>query len=395
MAAPRRRVSRRVASVREVRTTGLVTGTLTLPCRGIPAAMRRLAPLAALLVVPALAACATAPPPAAAPPPAPCPSVPFVAAPPPPAALRDVTDAKDRVVALMNASDAPGLFQLFDADMQKAVPLEKLAGFVKELVAAKGAWRSAAREPGEDSVSQGSWLVEAERGGWKLEIALDGDHRIAGLLVKQPPPPPPPPRAVAKSDVPLSLPFHGEWAVVWGGDTREHNHHIQVSVPDQRRAADLLMLGADGKTHKGDGTSNGDYLVYGQEVLAVADGTVETVVDGVPENVPGKENGYVIPGNYVVLRHEPALFSAYMHLQPGKTRVKPGARVKRGAVLGLVGNSGHSSEPHLHFQMQDGPDGNTSFGVEPVFEHVVVTRAGKTETVSGYTFFKNDRIRTP
>jgi murein DD-endopeptidase MepM/ murein hydrolase activator NlpD len=85
-----------------------------------------------------------------------------------------------------------------------------------------------------------------------------------------------------------------------------------------------------------------------------------------------------------------------MHLQPGKIRVKPGAAVKRGTVLGLVGNSGHSTEPHLHFQLQDGPDGNTSLGVEPAFDKVVVTRGGgKTETVSGYTFLKGDRIHSP
>jgi hypothetical protein len=323
----------------------------------------------------------------------PCPSVPAASATPPPAPIHDVSDAKDRVVALMNASDASGLFQLFDAEMQKAVPLEKVSGLMKALVAEDGSWRSATREPGEDSVSQGSWLVQAERGALKLELTLDGEHKIAGLAVKPPGPPPPPPHPVAKSDIPLSLPFRGEWAVVWGGDKAELNHHVHV--PDQRRAADLVMKGADGKTHKGDGTSNADYLVYGQEVLAVADGTVETVVDGTPENVPGKKNEYVIPGNYVVVRHEPALFSAYMHLQPGKIRVKPGAHVKRGAVLGLVGNSGHSTEPHLHFQLQDGPDGNGSWGIEPVFERVVVTREGKTETVSGYTFLKDDRIRTP
>jgi hypothetical protein len=354
--------------------------------------MRRLAPVLALLAV---SACASAPPPPAVPPPpaAPCPSVPAVAPPSAQAPLRDVADAKDRVVALMNASDAPGLFQLFDAKMQQLVPTEKLAGFMSNLIAEKGVWRSATREPGEDSVSEGSWQVEAERGAWKLEVALDGEHRIAGLLVKPPPPPPPVARPLAKSDIPLSLPFRGEWTVFWGGGKREVNHH--VNVPDQRRAADLLMVGSDGKSHKGDGTSNADYLAYGQEVLAVADGTVETVVDGTPENVPGKENAYVIPGNYVVLRHEPTLFSAYMHLQPGKIRVKPGAHVKRGAVLGLVGNSGHSTEPHLHFQLQDGPDGNGSWGVEPVFERVVVTREGKTETVTGYTFLRNDRIHSP
>jgi hypothetical protein len=52
-------------------------------------------------------------------------------------------------------------------------------------------------------------------------------------------------------------------------------------------------------------------------------------------------------------------------------------------------------EPHLHFQLQDGPDDNTSWGVEAVFPRVVVTRAGKTETTVSYTFIKGDRVRAP
>jgi hypothetical protein len=307
--------------------------------------------------------------------------------------LRDVTEAKDRVVSLVNASDAQGLFQLFDAHMQQLVPVEKIAGILREVVTSGGAWTSATREAGQDSASQGEWHVQAEHGAWRLEIALDGDHHIAGLLIKPPPPPPPALRPIARNDIPIALPLRGECLVFWGGDRKALNHHVEVQ--DQRRAADLLMQGPDGSSHRGDGKSNADYLVYGQDVLSVADGTVETVVDGVPENVPGQENHYVIPGNYVVVRHAPNLFSAYMHLQPGKIRVKAGAHVKRGGVLGLVGNSGNSSEPHLHFQLQDGPDGNTSFGVEPVFERVVVTRDGKTETVKDYTFLKNDRIHSP
>jgi murein DD-endopeptidase MepM/ murein hydrolase activator NlpD len=73
--------------------------------------------------------------------------------------------------------------------------------------------------------------------------------------------------------------------------------------------------------------------------------------------------------------------------------VRPGDLVHRGAVLGLCGNSGHSTEPHLHFQLQDGPDDNTSWGVEAVFDAVVVTRARQTQSSSDYTFLKDDRIR--
>jgi hypothetical protein len=85
---------------------------------------------------------------------------------------------------------------------------------------------------------------------------------------------PPPEKTVARSDIPLGLPFKGEWFVFWGGDTEAQNHH--VGVPDQRRAADLMIVDADGKSHRTDGKTNADFLVYGQPVLAVADGTVLT-----------------------------------------------------------------------------------------------------------------------
>jgi murein DD-endopeptidase MepM/ murein hydrolase activator NlpD len=256
------------------------------------------------------------------------------------------------------------------------------------VLAARGALRGSRRTSGECPDDRGSWRVQADRGEWKLAIQLDSYRRIRGLLLVDAPPPEPP---VARSDVALGLPVRGEWLVRWGGDRKDVNQH--VGVPDQRRAADLLVVGPDGSTHRSEGKSNADYLAYGQEILAVADGTIATVVDGVPENTPGSQNGYAIKGNYVVVRHTPHLFSLYAHLQPGLSRVRPGDFVRRGAVLGLCGNSGHSTEPHLHLQLQDGPDDNTSWGVEAVFEAVVVTRGGHTAKVTGYTLWKDDRIR--
>jgi hypothetical protein len=340
----------------------------------------------------AVSACASSPPPPPAAPASLCPNDVAVTAAPSgaPAPVRSLDEATDRVSAAISAGDGEGLFKLFDPAMRNAVPLADTSAFVQRVLSTKGVWHKATREPGPRDARHGVWLVLADRGTWRLEITLDAVGLIAGLNVTESHGAAPP---VARSDIPLSLPFRGEWVVVWGGDRVEVNHH--VGVPDQRRAADLGMEGPDHKTHRGDGKSNGDYLVYGQEVLAVADGTVETVVDGVPENVPHEENHYVIPGNYVLVRHGAALFSGYMHLQPGSIRVKPGMPVKRGTVLGLVGNSGNSTEPHLHFQLQDGPDGNKSWGVEPVFERVIVTRDGRTESVPDYTFLRGDRIRQP
>jgi murein DD-endopeptidase MepM/ murein hydrolase activator NlpD len=127
-------------------------------------------------------------------------------------------------------------------------------------------------------------------------------------------------------------------------------------------------------------------------VLAVADGTVTYAVDGVPENRPGKMNRLFVPGNAILLEHSSALYSLYAHLRPGTLRVRAGQRVKRGATLGLCGNSGNSSEPHLHFQLQSGPVANESWGIEALFERVRVTRDGSTQERERYSFLKGDRI---
>jgi hypothetical protein len=313
---------------------------------------------------------------------------PGVGATDPSSRAHDVVEVKDLVLARINADDPAGLWGLYDAPMRRAVPLDRTRSLVQDVLAARGGLRASQRAPGECADDHGTWRVQAERGAWELRIQLDSERRISGLQLHDPPPPEPP---VARSDIAMGLPVRGEWLVRWGGDSKQVNAH--VGVRDQRRAADLLVAGPDGSTHAGDGKSNADYFAYGQEIVSVADGTVAVVVDGVPENVPGSENEYAIKGNFVIVRHRPGLFSLYAHLQPGHAHVKPGDAVRRGTVLGLCGNSGHSTEPHLHFQLQDGPDDNTSWGVEAVFDRVVLTRNGKTGTVSGYTFWKDDRIR--
>ena len=75
--------------------------------------------------------------------------------------------------------------------------------------------------------------------------------------------------APEKHQTQLSLPFKGRWLVFWGGDTPELNqqHH---DVPNQRFAFDLLGVGEDGNTVRGDGSRNEDDYAFGREVLAPA-----------------------------------------------------------------------------------------------------------------------------
>jgi hypothetical protein len=284
----------------------------------------------------------------------------------------------------MNANDAEGLFAMFAPAMKQAVPLASLQAMLPAIVEERGTLGAAT--PIEVGDRQGTFEVAAERGAWKVQIFLDADGAIAGLGFGEPDSAAPP---LARS-APMGLPFRGEWLVFWGGDTRELNHHVDAR--SQRRAADLVMVDAEGKTHRGEGKQNADYYAYGQDILAMADGEVVTVVDGVPENVPGELDPTFVPGNIVIVRHAGEVHSVYAHLIPGSIRVDVGDKVRRGQRLGKCGNSGNSSEPHLHVQLQDGPGFATSWGVEAVFDEVVVVRDGTSTVVTDYVFLKGDKI---
>lgn len=148
---------------------------------------------------------------------------------------------------------------------------------------------------------------------------------------------------------PSNTSIHRRASVLAGG---------QTDMPE-RFAIDWMKL-VDGKLWHDDPKINANYYCYGTEVLAVADGVVASVKDGIPENVPLSPTRAVpitldtIGGNYVTVALGNGAYAFYAHLQPGSLRVKPGDRVRRGQVLGLLGNSGNSDAPHLHFHISDG-----------------------------------------
>ncbi|HEU5219076.1 MAG TPA: M23 family metallopeptidase [Gemmatimonadales bacterium] len=135
---------------------------------------------------------------------------------------------------------------------------------------------------------------------------------------------------------------------------------IGTAAIAQRFAIDWVKVGDDFRTFTGDSLKNSSYRAYGDDALAVADGIVAAVKDGIVENVPGINSRAVpitletVGGNHVVLDIGHGRYAFYAHLQPGSLRVKVGDRVRKGQVLGLVGNSGNSTEPHLHFHISDG-----------------------------------------
>ena len=154
---------------------------------------------------------------------------------------------------------------------------------------------------------------------------------------------------------PLRLPFDGHWNVLSGGRTIAQNRHAVVR--DQRFAYDFLILAGNGNGYRTTGRENADYLCFGLPVLAPGAGTIVAVGDGVEDNAPGWTNpnelGSRTLGNHVIIDHGQSEFSFLAHLKNGSTRVQVGDRVDAGAPVGLCGNSGTSTEPHLHYHLQN------------------------------------------
>jgi len=190
------------------------------------------------------------------------------------------------------------------------------------------------------------------------------------------------------------FPLSGSWYV--GASASFHTAH-RWAVPEEF-AYDLVRLGADGRSHRGNGRKLADFHAYGQPVLAARDGTVIRAVGDVAEDAgllrraDERKPDYLqrvmqnqaallaadkskAAGSHVVVDHGNGEFSSYAHLVPGSLRVKAGDTVRAGQVLGKLGHSGNSTEPHLHFQVCDGPD--------PLYCAGLPVQFGEIEIVNG------------
>lgn len=185
------------------------------------------------------------------------------------------------------------------------------------------------------------------------------------------------------------FPLKGTWYVGAGADL--HAHHRWVSF--EEFALDLGQIDANGSTHKNQGIQVDDYYCFGRDVVAIAGGEVVSVENNHRDDnsflrQPHEsqqdydkrlqaaqfrimtKNVYLALGNYVVIRHKGEEYSCYAHLKQGTVVVKKGDRVKQGQVIGKVGHSGNSTEPHLHFQVNNGPDPLYSRGVPVKFSNL-------------------------
>ncbi len=167
------------------------------------------------------------------------------------------------------------------------------------------------------------------------------------------------------SQIRFRVPLDGPIAVAWGGATPDVNYH--VVAPDQRWAYDLFVI-KDGKTHRDERIELEDYYCYDIPVLAPADGVVQATYGDSRDMPIGMLGGTPAGGNQIVIEVAKNQYLFLCHLKPGSITAKPGDRVTKGQIVARVGNSGNTSEPHLHIHLQDTSEDHLGEGI-PLYFH--------------------------
>lgn len=184
----------------------------------------------------------------------------------------------------------------------------------------------------------------------------------------------------------LAPPLRGSDWVVGNGCCDEFDAHRGTVLPvngtnwvAERFAIDFVQVDPMGRLFEGSANalSLNSYPYFGDQIHAAAPGRVVAVLDGIPETpaggFPPNPTAQTAGGNHVVVDIGHGRFAFYAHMQPGSITVKKGARVKTGQVLGLLGNSGNSDGPHLHFHVMDGPSPLASNGMPYRFTNFSVS----------------------
>ncbi|MBV7391017.1 M23 family metallopeptidase [Enterococcus alishanensis] len=201
------------------------------------------------------------------------------------------------------------------------------------------------------------WLFGLIELIFALPIMVQSLRQIVGIFICEYKNKPRPDKDNFIPKVKYSLPFKNSWVVLNGGVTKEFSHSWAVN--SQRYAYDFVMMDQKGNSHSGNFKNKHNYFCYDQEILAPADGMVVAVKNDCRDSRilgEGQTDPIIkdIRGNYIVIQHAENEYSCVAHLKPQSILVTVGEKVERKQLIALCGNTGNSSEPHLHFQLQNG-----------------------------------------
>jgi hypothetical protein len=224
-----------------------------------------------------------------------------------------------------------------------------------------------------------------------IDIALPGDATIPARLLHRfdvlggPSPAPQPAEPLSYVAAPIQVsralrvigaPLKGNLWVATNGCCGAGSVHRGAGLAinggiyfAQRFAIDWMQMDDGGRFVRGDASDVHNYTSYGADIIAVADGTVVETENDLDDQKPGTlpdpktitiEN---VDGNHVILDLGGGVYAFYAHMIKGSVVVHEGEHVKRGQLLGKLGNSGNTSAPHLHFQLMDGPSSLAAQGL--------------------------------
>jgi hypothetical protein len=222
-------------------------------------------------------------------------------------------------------------------------------------------------------------------------------HRVSVMAAPTPAPVPITPVALSYTVAPIDIdlkvltigpPLAGKrWVAINGCCGADGIHRVSGQAVNggiyfaQRYAIDWMRLDEAGRFVHGDSADVRSYACYDADVLAVADGTVVSVLDNLEDQPPGKLPDVStitlanVTGNHVILDLGSGMYAFYAHMRKKSVLVQVGQEVKRGQVLGKLGNSGNTSAPHLHFHLMDGLSVLGSNGIPYVIDSMAF--AGK------------------
>ncbi|WP_228991737.1 M23 family metallopeptidase [Streptomyces sp. DH8] len=215
------------------------------------------------------------------------------------------------------------------------------------------------------------------------------------------------PRGAPRPPVEVAPPVTGRWTALNSPADKAPSHGTHAY--GQTYAIDIV---AEPETAEGEGPArpafhrlwplvrrNRAFPAFDAPLLAVADATVVRASDGQRDHLSRTSlpalaylmflegtvrsilGAHRILGNHVVLDLGGGVYAVYAHARRGSLRVKTGDRVRAGQEIGRVGNSGNTTEPHLHFHLMDGPDPDDARGAPFTWRGVGVPANGETFTV--------------
>ncbi|WP_179198462.1 peptidoglycan DD-metalloendopeptidase family protein [Paenibacillus amylolyticus] len=252
---------------------------------------------------------------------------------------------------LMNGSKE-AIYSQFSPDLKEALTLEQFKEAANQFLEGVESWELVV-DAEMNQLNEHSWKDQTGTKG--VQVYFSEENQIEGLLIQ-------PLETYEDTDsqftkTEFQFPIKGEWFVFWGGNDVLSNYHYEHET--QRYALDIVRT-KDKFSYQGEATVNENYYAFGEPLYAAADGTVVDIKNDIPDNVPGVMNPEEPAGNYVVIDHGNGEYSLTAHIKEGSVSVKKGDKLKQGDLIGELGNSGNSSEAHLHFQVSDGADLFTS-----------------------------------